>query len=253
MNEEGDERGSLFGHLNHCVTEGGQRMLRAWLQAPLFQGGEISDRLDAVTELMGLDSVTRNMRTAMKRLPDFERLLLHIHVNGRKDDSHPRSRTIILSYCPNERRTRALHQALMGFKDLAQLVQDAETDIGRFHGGVQARVLKRLLCMEGSAGVDADAPAGSHFPDLTDTVTEFEEAFEFKGDTLQPRPGTHAGFDEATREIQSIKKRLQAYCRQVRRGAVDARPGRARRPHPIYMHTPHTCPHTRPPVFDCLR
>ena len=85
-------------------------MLRAWLQAPLFQGGEISDRLDAVTELMGLDSVTRNMRTAMKRLPDFERLLLHIHVNGRKDDSHPRSRAIIMSYCPNERRTRALQQ-----------------------------------------------------------------------------------------------------------------------------------------------
>jgi hypothetical protein len=63
-----------------------------------------------VTELMGLDSVTRNMRTAMKRLPDFERLLLHIHVNGRKDDSHPRSRAIIMSYCPNERRTRALQQ-----------------------------------------------------------------------------------------------------------------------------------------------
>jgi hypothetical protein len=84
-------------------------------------------------------------------------------------------------------------------------------------------------------------------------VTEFEEAFEFKGDTLQPRPGTHAGFDEATREIQSIKKRLQAYCRQVRRGAVDARPGRARRPHPIHTHTRRIHVRTHARLFDCLR
>jgi hypothetical protein len=36
-------------------------------------------------------------------------------------------------------------QALMGFKDLAQLVQDAETDIGRLHGGVQARSRSCLI------------------------------------------------------------------------------------------------------------
>ena len=40
----------------------------------------------------------------------------------------------------------------MGFKDLAQLVQDAETDIGRLHGGVQARSRSCLIRSDNQPG-----------------------------------------------------------------------------------------------------
>ena len=73
VDETGETRGSLLGHLDRCVTPGGKRLFKKWLQAPLYQPAEIEQRLDAVAELIKLADVSRNATKSMKKFPDFER------------------------------------------------------------------------------------------------------------------------------------------------------------------------------------
>ena len=49
---EGDPKGGLAASLDHCATAAGRRRLRAWLCQPLTSIDAISDRQDAVEDLM---------------------------------------------------------------------------------------------------------------------------------------------------------------------------------------------------------
>jgi len=67
---------SLLSVIDGCTTHFGKRKLRNWLCMPLARPNEISARLDAVEELIGLDSEIKNkVGPLMKTLPDLERLL----------------------------------------------------------------------------------------------------------------------------------------------------------------------------------
>lgn len=53
----------------------GKRLFHQWLCAPLCQPASISDRLDAVEDLMANPGVVEECVPLMKKLPDLERLL----------------------------------------------------------------------------------------------------------------------------------------------------------------------------------
>ncbi|GJP57943.1 hypothetical protein CLOP_g20647 [Closterium sp. NIES-67] len=91
----GSTQGTLLGFLDTCATSGGKRLLRRWICHPLRSIREIERRLDAVDELAGsslatsaLSSATSaahargEIRAAMRRLPDLERLIGRMRAMG---------------------------------------------------------------------------------------------------------------------------------------------------------------------------
>jgi DNA mismatch repair protein MSH6 len=76
---DGAVAGSVLAQLDHCVTPGGKRTLRAWLTAPLQSPEAISRRQDAVEELLnaGADAAA-TARTAMRACGDIERAVVRL-------------------------------------------------------------------------------------------------------------------------------------------------------------------------------
>ncbi len=75
---EGKRRGSLLHTIDRTVTMMGSRLLREWIERPLYDRAAIEARLDAVAECtenpMRLDA----LREALKPVRDIERLLSRI-------------------------------------------------------------------------------------------------------------------------------------------------------------------------------
>ena len=67
--------GTLYKHLDHCITSSGKRLLRRWICHPLKDINEINDRLNAVEGLIKQSGVVSIIAEYLRRLPDLERLL----------------------------------------------------------------------------------------------------------------------------------------------------------------------------------
>lgn len=67
--------GTLYKHLDHCITSSGKRLLRRWICHPLKDINEINDRLNVVEGLIKQQGVMSVMREYLCKLPDLERLL----------------------------------------------------------------------------------------------------------------------------------------------------------------------------------
>ena len=81
--EDGSERGSLLWLLDHTRTPGGGRLLRKWVAHPLRDIGLISERSEAVEELLaasagGQGGVVAAVADALTGLPDLERGITRI-------------------------------------------------------------------------------------------------------------------------------------------------------------------------------
>ncbi|XP_077378890.1 DNA mismatch repair protein Msh3 isoform X2 [Festucalex cinctus] len=71
---DGSVRGSLLWVLDHTRTPFGRRLLRKWVTRPLTDPRSISERQDAVQEILESDSLTLNStRSLLVHLPDLER------------------------------------------------------------------------------------------------------------------------------------------------------------------------------------
>jgi DNA mismatch repair protein MSH6 len=67
--------GTLYKHLNHCITASGKRLLRRWICHPLKDVNAINRRLDIVEGFIqncGVGSITLEH---LRKIPDLERLL----------------------------------------------------------------------------------------------------------------------------------------------------------------------------------
>lgn len=83
---ENRKEGSLFHVLDKTVTSMGARRLRWWLNYPLVDPEKIRERLVAVSEIKGHHVLRRDLRDALSRVFDLERLASRISmgiVNGR--------------------------------------------------------------------------------------------------------------------------------------------------------------------------
>ena len=67
-------QGSLLGILDRTHTAMGSRKMKQWLREPLHQTEGINDRLDAVEELTDQVLLRNDLKEALKRIYDFERL-----------------------------------------------------------------------------------------------------------------------------------------------------------------------------------
>uniref|UniRef100_A0A674P0D5 MutS homolog 3 (E. coli) n=1 Tax=Takifugu rubripes TaxID=31033 RepID=A0A674P0D5_TAKRU len=67
-------KGSLLWVLDHTRTHFGRRLLRRWVGQPLTDSESVSQRLDAVQEILESNSVTLNpVRSLLSHLPDLDR------------------------------------------------------------------------------------------------------------------------------------------------------------------------------------
>ncbi len=71
-------RGSLLWILDQTQTSMGSRLLRSWIERPLYDKGEIERRLDAVEELMRDPMGSAQLREILNGVYDVERLLSRI-------------------------------------------------------------------------------------------------------------------------------------------------------------------------------
>jgi DNA mismatch repair protein MutS len=71
---DGSRRGTLLGVLDHTRTAMGARRLKSWLLAPLVRPDEIRVRLDAVGELRDDTFLRKDLREALARVHDLERI-----------------------------------------------------------------------------------------------------------------------------------------------------------------------------------
>ncbi|XP_051279445.1 DNA mismatch repair protein Msh3 isoform X3 [Dicentrarchus labrax] len=71
---DGGVKGSLLWVLDHTRTPFGRRLMRKWVSQPLTDQQSISERQDAVQEILESDSLTLNsIRSLLSHLPDLER------------------------------------------------------------------------------------------------------------------------------------------------------------------------------------
>jgi len=74
----GEVQGSLLGVVEACVTPMGRRLLRQWISRPLLDRAQIHQRLDQVEALHRDGLLRRELREALGRLGDIERLTTRV-------------------------------------------------------------------------------------------------------------------------------------------------------------------------------
>lgn len=71
----GEGRGSLLSVIDRTKTPMGGRLLRKWLLRPLISANKITERLDAVDEIVKKTLLRYDLRSQLSRIRDIERLI----------------------------------------------------------------------------------------------------------------------------------------------------------------------------------
>ncbi len=130
------KKGSLFWVLDETMTAMGGRKLKEWLNYPLMDVGQISQRLEAVSDLREKTIERKDLRDLLREIQDVERLTSRIylgHANGRDLIGLEKS----LKNLPDVRRSLLCFEAaLIGhlssgiedFDDLYRLLEESIVD-----------------------------------------------------------------------------------------------------------------------------
>lgn len=209
----GTIEGTLLERIDSCCTPFGKRLLKQWLCAPLCNPKSISDRLDAVEDLLAVPDKMSEVSECLKKLPDLERLLSKIHSIGSplKSQNHPDSRAIFyeeLKY--SKKKIADFLSALEGFKVMNEIVDLMEEVASDF----KSKVLKQLLTRK------AKNPNG-RFPDLSAELTRWDTAFDHnqarKTGVITPKAGFDPDYDGALHNIKAVEEDLQKYLDKQRK------------------------------------
>ncbi len=133
---EKNVRGSLLGVLDKTHTAMGSRKLKQWLREPLNDAAAICERLDAVEMLLDDVLMRNNIKEALKRIYDFERLTGRIstgNANGR-DMIALRNSCFVLPDIKNELAAadtgllHSLDQQISALEDVHDVIDTAIVD-----------------------------------------------------------------------------------------------------------------------------
>ncbi|KAF0916096.1 hypothetical protein E2562_000705 [Oryza meyeriana var. granulata] len=159
-NFDGGSSGSLYKHLNHCITQSGKRLLRRWICHPLKDIDAINERLDIVEGFIqncGLGSLTLEH---LRKVPDLERLL------GRVKSTVGLSSAVLLPFVGEKilkRRIKTFGMLVKGLRvgiDLLDVLQRQDHGISALSKAVDIPTLSSLseLIHQFEEAVDDDFP-----------------------------------------------------------------------------------------------
>ncbi|GIX68461.1 hypothetical protein CDAR_500391 [Caerostris darwini] len=215
-----NSEGTLLGTMDYCSTSFGKRMFRNWLCSPLCNPDMISNRLDAIDDLVQIPEVVEATVTLFKKIPDLERLLSKIHAYGlSRSQDHPESRAIFYEAdIYNKRKINDFLSTLEGFKQASEIVSLFKPHLNSF---------KDILTISNFiVSVKVIAFKEMHmlrrkfwsFPDMTETLNYFVEAFDHeeakKQGSIIPSHGVDKEYDNAIAEINETKRELDTFLAQ---------------------------------------
>ncbi|KAL3892164.1 hypothetical protein ACJMK2_004398 [Sinanodonta woodiana] len=207
----GTLEGTLLERLDNCSTAFGKRLFRQWLCAPLCNPAAINDRLDAVDDLIGCKDLVAEVTELLKKLPDLERFLSRIHTLGvNKGPNHPDSRAILYEEVTySKRKIEDFLSTIDGFKVANKIARKFKDRTENF----KSKLLKKTVTL---AGENADG----YFPDLTEDLQFFENAFDHnkakKDGVILPSKGVDKEYDKAVSDIKATEQALNDYLEQQR-------------------------------------
>ncbi|XP_051013516.1 DNA mismatch repair protein Msh6 isoform X3 [Acomys russatus] len=208
----GSTEGTLIERLDTCHTPFGKRLLKQWLCAPLCSPSAISDRLDAVEDLMAVPDKITEIADLLKKLPDLERLLSKIHNVGSplKSQNHPDSRAIMYEETTySKKKIIDFLSALEGFKVMCKIIELMEDVAGDF----KSKALKQVVTLQ------TKSPEGL-FPDLTSELNRWDTAFDHerarRTGLITPKAGFDSDYDQALADIRENEQSLLEYLEKQR-------------------------------------
>ncbi|KAM4607492.1 DNA mismatch repair protein Msh6 [Polymixia lowei] len=207
QNASGGTEGTLLERLDTCSTPFGKRLLKQWLCAPLCNPTSITDRLDALEDLMAIQAQATETSELLKKLPDLERLLSKIHSIGTplKGQDHPDSRAVLYEEVTYSKRKIAdFLSALEGFKTMQEIISILAAVSGKFRSTLLCQVVN--LKTDGKDGL---------FPDLSAELRRWETAFDHQKarttGVITPKAGFDPEYDQALGGIKNCERELQEY------------------------------------------
>lgn len=214
-NRNGKRNGSLIDILDKTVTSFGKRLFQEWVVKPLCQVAHISDRLDAVEELIANMETVNEIRDCLKKLPDLERVLFRIHTLGSADRArdHPDSRAVMYeSNTYNIRKIRDFVAALNGFESAMNLINAITPTFAQF----ESSLLRTFVRRSNSDG--GNEHSVSQFPDLRKRLDFFKVSFDResaqKSGVIIPETGIDPEYDAACMDIQRVEKSFEEYLEE---------------------------------------
>ncbi|KAM4577311.1 DNA mismatch repair protein Msh3 isoform 2-T3 [Odontesthes bonariensis] len=182
---DGHVKGSLLWVLDHTRTPFGRRLMRKWVSQPLTDPLSISERQDAVQEIMDSGSLTLNsIRSLLSHLPDLERGICSIY--------HRKSST---------------QEFYLISSSLSRLGLELQTLLPAIQSQMSSALLRSLLM----GTPDLLAPAHSFLKVLNEKAAKLGNKTELFSDL--------SGFpvlQERTKQIQTVLSEIQEHRKDIR-------------------------------------
>eukprot|EP00892_Ulva_mutabilis_P010533 jgi/Ulvmu1/7852/UM004_0083.1 len=199
---ERNPSGSVLAQLDHCVTPGGKRALRAWLSAPLQCTADICRRQDAVAEL--LDGAAGGMeaaRDSLRAAGDIERAVVRLvaAAAGALGRDAP---GVVLYEDSSKRKVRAVTALLRSLEAVQQAVEHMAA------AGVTAEALTELVTWD------------RRMPDFRKDLEELMSATDWsqaeEDGRVTPKAGVDEAYDAAVLLQKDAEQALQSFLEDFR-------------------------------------
>uniref|UniRef100_A0A8C9ZQX9 DNA mismatch repair protein MSH3 n=1 Tax=Sander lucioperca TaxID=283035 RepID=A0A8C9ZQX9_SANLU len=182
---DGGVKGSLLWVLDHTRTPFGRRLMRKWVSQPLTDPQSISERQDAVQEILESHSLTLNsIKSLLSHLPDLERGICSIY--------HKKSST---------------QEFYLINSSLSRLGNELQALLPAIQSQISSALLRGLL----SDTPDLLAPAHSHLKVLNEKAAKSGNKTELFSDL--------SGFpvlQERREQIQTVIDEIQDHRQEIR-------------------------------------
>ena len=214
---------TLFQYVNHTVTPVGKRLLLSWLSQPLLDIDEINEsdslwtlttrRLDAVTELMEKPELTEQITHSFTGLADIDRLLsrLHDYCSSVINKAHPDNRA---QYYEDKKYNSRKIRDFVTLMDETRKILDFGKSLSV---SPASSLLRRILLVRNPKDLGKEELG---FPDMTETLTFFDQSFNhdlaIDQGIIMPQRGIDPELDSVTEELTGVQRMLDNYLEEMR-------------------------------------
>jgi DNA mismatch repair protein MSH6 len=206
-NSEGTTFGSLLYFADHCITASGKRLFRDWLSRPLANISMIEERLVDVDYILKNFELIESVRKELKKIPDLERLLSRLNAFA-----IGRDKNAVMYENVDAQRVKIFLSVLDAYSFVLKLIsylRDYFCSIDSFPSGRLNHLTK----------------IGDGFPDLSDELKHFNEAFDhasaLKTGSITPYENVDDEFDAINTRIASIESQYEKILSSIKKKLND--------------------------------